>query len=124
MKYSALEQFARLKQQLTQERDRVVARLAAINQVLGAGEGVSAPVPPRNDDENVPHSSTMDGYSPREGSLPARILAEVAKTGTPMRVKDIATALKKPPMLVSQACIMLKRKRGLKRSGRGTYALA
>jgi len=124
MKYSPLGQFARLKQQLTQERDTIVARLAAINEVLGSEEVMSAPLPQSNDTGSAPQAQPTEGYTPREGSLPARILAEVAKAGGPMRVKDIAAALKKPAVLLSQACLLLRRKRLLKRRGRGAYALA
>ena len=120
MKYSALQQFARLKQQLVQERDSIISRLAAINQVLSGGESIPTPVSASTDSG----SSRKSAYTPREGSLPAKILAAVGKAGYSMRVKDIAAAVKKSPVLVGQACIVLKRKGGLKKQGRGAYALA
>jgi hypothetical protein len=119
MRDSTLEQFTCLKQQLAQERDSIISRLADINAVLGAGEAVSAPSRESSDSQLTRKAV----YTPREGSLPAKILAALGKAGDCMRVKDIAIAVKGSPMLVSQACAMLRRKRALKRRGRGSFAL-
>lgn len=120
MKDSTLEQFARLKRQLVQERDSIISRLADINAVLGGGEAVSAPSSESSDSQPTRKAA----YTPREGSLPAKIIAALEKAGDSMRVKDIAAAVKGSPMLVSQACAMLRRKRALKRRGRGSFALS
>ncbi len=121
MKLSAVQQFARLKQQLSQERDSIVSRLAAINEVLGGGESIPVPAKRASTPSKSPQQTA---YTPREGSLPAKILEAVGNAGTAMRVKEIAAAVKKSPMLVSQACLMLKRKGGLKKQGRGAYRVA
>ena len=117
MKHSALEQFARLKQQLVQERDSITSRLAAINGVLG--DASSTP----SSELTAPPSSSKVAYVPREGSLPAKILAALGKAGLSMQVKDIAAAVTKRPVLVSQSCVMLKRKGRIEKTGRGAYAL-
>jgi hypothetical protein len=119
MKDSTLEQFARLRHQLAQERDSIISRLDAINGVLGDGATLSTA-------SSAPRSTRFSrkaAYTPREGSLPAKIVAALGKAGNAMQVKDIAAAVKKSPALVSQACVLLKRKGGLKKKGRGAYVL-
>jgi hypothetical protein len=120
MKDSTLEQFARLRQQLAQERDSIVSRLAAIREVLGGGGATRSTA---SSASRSTRFSRKAAYTPREGSLPAKILAALGKAESAMQVKDIAAAVKKSPALVSQACVLLKRKGGLKRKGRGAYAL-
>jgi hypothetical protein len=114
----ALLQFQALKTRLSAERESIQNRLAAINAVLESGEAAISPVVPAS----TTHSPS--DYTPRAGSLPARILRALEKNGPAMQVKDIAGAVKGDRLLVTQACLMLVSKGKLAREGRGQYSLA
>src|SRR5690349_16413835 len=120
-----LKEYARLRDALLSEKATIVARLDAINAVLETG------APPAFTATKVP-SSSLDKiasdyletklaayYSPRKGTLPAKILKTLEKRGPAMPVKVIAAAVKDRAVLVNQACIMLLKKGRLKRQGRG-----
>lgn len=51
------------------------------------------------------------------------ILKALEKSVAAMQVKDIASAVKRKPGLVSQACLLLLKKDRLKREGRGQYSV-
>jgi hypothetical protein len=118
----ALQQFRTLKAKLSAEREHIQNRLSAINSVLEAGGVETAPttvIKPAQ--TSTPNASD---YSPRKGSLPAKILRAFQKNGTAMLVKDVVAAVKGNRVLVGQACLMLLRKGNLKPEGRGQYSLA
>ena len=120
MPIDTLKRYARLREALVSEKAKIESRLAEINSVLEPGAApASAPAAP------VPSSSKeLVGYTPRRGSLPARILKALEKAGAPMQVQNIASAVKKKPVLVSQGCLLLLKKGRLRREGRGQYSLA
>ena len=122
MKSDLLEKYATLKIKLTEERQYIVNRLAAINAVFAGETPIeSAPAVRKTKGNGQAQSS---GYVPRAGTLPSKILRALGKDGRPMRVKDIALAVKKRPLLVNQGCLVLLKKGNVKRVGRGEYSLA
>jgi hypothetical protein len=120
MPIDTLKRYAKLRQRLISEKATIEARLRELNQVLGgeSAQTTAAPIattrPPKE----------LVGYVPRRGSLPAKILKIVEKSGRATQVKDIAAAAKGKPLVVTQACLMLLKKGRLRREGRGHYALA
>jgi DNA replication initiation complex subunit (GINS family) len=122
----ALRQYQTLKAKLTAEREQIQNRLAAINAVLdsvGSSMG-AAPVATSRRKGNSNAKPGPSGYTPRKGSLPAKILGALEKSGGAMKVKDLATAVRARAVLVSQACLNLLSKGRLKREERGQYSLA
>src|SRR4051812_39174962 len=128
MKNDLLNQFTRLREALDSEKATIEARLAAINGVLGTGTALTLTA------TNVASSSLdklaadylekeLFGYTPRKGSLPAKILKALETRGTAMQVKDIALAVKGKTMLVSQGCLLLLKKGRVRREGWGQYSL-
>src|SRR5579862_2807021 len=120
MKNDLLQKYATLKTKLTEERQYIVSRLAAIDAVL-AGETPMETAVPESKGNGQPQVS---GYVPRAGTLASKILGALRKNGGPMRVKDIASAVKKSPLLVNQGCLLLMKKGNVRRVGRGEYTLA
>jgi hypothetical protein len=118
----ALQRFQALKAKLSAERKSIQNRLAAINSVLESGGVEMVPTPVVK--PNLTSASNTIGYTPRKGSLPAKILKAFEKRGTAMQIKDIVAAVKRNRVLVSQACLMLLRKGNLRREVRGQYSLA
>ncbi len=126
-----LQEYQRLKANLSAERERIQQRIAALNAVLepqlAPGE---AQLPSRSLDRvsadylEKAQTGKSNRYEPRKGSLPAKILAILAQEGTAMRIKDIAAAVKTSGTMASQACLMLLRKRRIKREGHGHYSSA
>ncbi len=126
-----LQQFTRLREALVAEKATIEARLAAINAVLEPGAAPAKAVTLTKAAWRSLDKITADylekdlgGYTPRKGSLPAKILRTLDKSGAPMQVKDIAAAVKGKAMLVNQACLMLLKKCRLRREGKGQYSLA
>jgi hypothetical protein len=117
-----LQQFQTLKTKLSAERESIQNRLNAINAVLGSMDNATAPALVAEPSSTT--TSNASGYSPRKGTLPAKILKVLEKNGTAMQVKGIAAAAKRSGVLVNQACVMLLKKGNLKREGRGQYSLA
>ena len=112
----ALQQFQILKTKLVADKERIQNRLAAINAVLeGEPSSIQNPAAVR--------VRKASGYAPRPRTLPAKILKTLEKSASPMRVKDLAAAVKGRAVLVSQACSMLSSKGCLRREGRGKYSL-
>ena len=120
MKNDLLRKYATLKTKLTEERQYIVNRLAAINAVLVGETPMEAEAP---ESKGNGQSQTI-GYVPRAGTLASKILRALRKDGGPMRVKDVASAVKKSPLLVNQGCLLLMKKGNVKRVGRGEYTLA
>jgi hypothetical protein len=130
----ALQQYQTLQAKLSMERQRIQDRLAAINAVLGQGR-VGAPGAATGGsrslgklageylENQLGEHGQASAYTPRKGTLPAKILKALEMSGTAMQVKDIAAAVKGKPVLVSQACLMLLSKGSIKREGRGHYSL-
>src|SRR6478609_4746569 len=111
MNLDPLKQYARLRDTLLSEKVQIESRLNAINGVLEAaptGASVAARSLDRVAGEHL--DTTLSGYTPRPGTLPAKILKALATNRTGMQVKDIAIAVKTKPALVSQSCLMLLKK--------------
>src|ERR1043166_1589309 len=131
MRIDPLKQYARLREALVSEQAAIETRLAAINAVLEtrgtSTSGLTFPTTATRalDTMAADYLETkLGGYSPRKGSLPAKILRALEKRGTAMEVKDISAAVKKKPLLVNQACLLLLKKGRLKREGRGQYSVS
>jgi hypothetical protein len=127
MKIDALKQFARLREALISEKTAIEARLQELNGVLGAEPAQTVAAPTTTSLHKVATDyleKNLAGYTPRPGTLPAKILKTLEKSGSGMQVKDIAAAVKGKAMLVNQACLVLLKKGRVRREGRGLYALA
>src|SRR5689334_16662606 len=129
MKNDLLNQSTRLREALVSEKATIETRLAAINDVLGketAPTFTAATIASSSLDKLSADylEKELLGYTPRKGSLPAKIVKTLEKSGAAMQVKDIALAVKGKTMLVSQACLLLLKKGRVRREGRGQYSLA
>jgi hypothetical protein len=128
-----LEQFAQLKRKLTQQRETLTERLAAINEVLEnpqqrtvpeirtAGETVQTTPKKRGTgkltlDQAVLAAFGMDGGTKGNGKTIGELLSLVqTATGNTRKVTRPTIGL---------ACFRLKKKGQIKNVGRGVYSLA
>jgi hypothetical protein len=85
-----LQEYRSLRAQLLAERESVQKRLTALNAVLETAETSL----PSIEKLSKPTSENASTYTPRKGTLPAKILKTLEKGELAMQVKNIAAAVK------------------------------
>ena len=130
-----LEKFARLKRQLTEERESLTKRLAAINAVLGSAiEAFPASTPGEATGQTAAEVATRGQRSKGKLTLAQAVLDAFSggEKGNGLRISEILPLVQKTAgkthevnrATVNIACLRLRDNGALKNPSRGVYALA